>query len=290
MPFGFDRLPRWSEAWGWDSLDLEWEARVYGDLAVMRFAERWDVRRFRQALTGFGYRPEEVTGATVYHPDPTAEVPWHLRFANMHGLDIHGRAITEPMVQVAVSDDGRTVLFSRSHQAGPRLLAGLEADPAAVAATGPGRAALALGRPVAASVLHGSAACSERTNGWLEGEARRLAASVAPLHRYEALAAGYSRAHAAAPADGRYVFEYEWPQQALEDLDGRRMLIEQGYQYDDDVSRYADVAFDLADAQVVGSGLVLDVSPVNDAPVHVMRQVRTSPILFATCGLVPGSV
>ncbi len=120
MPFGFDRLPTWSEAWGWDSSDLEWEARVYGELAVMRFGEHWNARLLRDALTRFGYSIETIPGGAVYHPDPTAEVPWHLRFANMHGLDIHGRAITEPMVQVAVSDDGRTVPFSRSQDAGPR--------------------------------------------------------------------------------------------------------------------------------------------------------------------------
>jgi hypothetical protein len=153
MPFGFDRTPRWSQTWGWDSTDLEWEARVYGQFAVMRFEEQWDPRPFREALTGFGYRAEAIDGGTVYHPDPAAEVPWQQRFANMHGLDIHGRAITEPMVQVAVTDDGRTAVFSRSHDAGLRLRRALEVDPAEIAATGFGRAAAALGRPLAASIL-----------------------------------------------------------------------------------------------------------------------------------------
>lgn len=287
MPFGFDRLPRWTEAWGWDSLDLDWEARVYGELAVMRFGARWDPRPFQEALLGFGYRPEPIPGGTVYHPDPTAEVPWYLRFANMHALDLHGRVTTQPMVQLAISADGRTVLFSRDHRAGPWLRAGLEADPAEVASTAFGRAAAALGRPIAASILHGRAACSERTNGWLEGEARRVAASVAPLHRYEVLAAGYSRAHSTAPPDGRFVFVYERPEQARDDLAGRRILIEQGYQYDDDISRYAHVAFSLAEARVVGSELVLDVAPVGGAPVHVLRNVQIKPALFATCGAIP---
>lgn len=288
MPLGFDRLPRWTEAWGWDSTDLDWEARIYGEVAVMRFGEHWDARPFREALTGYGYRPEAIPGVTVYHPDPGAEIPWQLRFANMHALDIHGKGVTEPMVQVAVSDDGRTVLFSRSHDAGPRLRAGLENDPARAAASSFGRAAKTLGRPVAASLLRGRAACSEQTNGWLEGEARRLAAAVAPLHRYEALAAGYTRAHPTAPADGRYVFVYERPEQARDDLPGRRFLIEQGYQYDDDISRYQDVAFSLVDAHVAGSGLVLDVAPVGGAPVHVLRNIRIKPAVFATCGAVPG--
>ena len=290
MPFGFDRLPRWTEAWGWDSLDLEWEARVYGELAVMHFDEHWDPRRFREALLGFGYRPEPFPGGTVYDPDPTAEVPWYLRFANMHALDVHGRVTTQPMVQLAISADGRTVLFSRAHRAGPWLRAGLEADPAEVAATGFGRAAAALGRPVAASLLDGRTACTERTNGWLEGEARRVAASVAPLHRYQALAAGYTRSDATGSPDGHFVFVYDRPEQARDDLAGRRLLIEQGYQYDDDISRYEDVAFSLSDARVTGSELVLDVAPVGGAPVHVLRNVQIKPALFATCGPIPSVV
>ena len=286
MPFGFDRLPRWSEAWGWDSTDLEWEARIYGEVAVMRFGQHWDADRFRGALAGFGYRPEDIGRGTVYHPDPAAEVPWQLRFANMHGLDIHGRVITEPMVQVAVTDDGRTVVFTRAHDAGLRLQAALDADPRRAATSSFGRAAEVLGRPVAAAVLAGDAACSAYINRRLEGDARRLAASVAPLHQYQALAAGYNRARAGDPADGRYVFVYEQAEQARDDLPGRRVLIEQGYQYDDDVSRYADVAFSLADAHVVETGLVLDVTPVDGAPVHVLRNMQIKPAVFATCGPV----
>lgn len=290
MPFGFDRLPRWSRAWGWDSSDLAWEARVYGEVAIMRFEPLWDAGPFRAALTAFGYRQEAIAGGTVYHPDPAAEVPWQLRFANMHGLDVHGRVITEPMVQVALSDDGRTALFSRVHDDGARLLAALAADPTRVAASAFGRAAVGLGRPLAATILGGARACSDHTVGWLMGPARELAAQVAPLHRYEALAAGYSRPALTAPAEGRYVFAYRRPEQARDDLPGRSTLVRQGYPYNDDTSRYEDVAFGLSGAQVDGSRLILDVEPVGGSPVHVLRQVQISPILFATCGSAAGSV
>jgi hypothetical protein len=290
MPLGFDRLAAWPEAWGWSNADLEWEARVYGTFAVMRFGEHLDPARFGQALQGFGYEPSPFDGGLLYRPDPQADVPWQLRFANMHGLDIHGQAITEPMVWVALSDDGQTAIFSRSSDAGQLLQAGLMARPGAVAAGGYGRAAAALGRPLAASIISGSEACSERTMGWLEGEAREMAAAVAPLHRYEALAAGYTRDHAAAPPEGRFVFAYPHAKQARDDLAGRRTLVEEGNPLNDNFSRYADVAFGLADARVSGSRLILDVVPVEDAAVHVMRQMGITPILFATCGQLPGTV
>ena len=283
MPFGFDRTPRWAETWGWDSTDLEWEARVYGRFAVMRFGEHWDAQPFRVALAGFGYLAEIIDGGTVYHPDPAAEVPWQRRFANMHGLDIHGRGITEPMVQVALANDGRTVVFSRVPAAGERLREALDADPALVATSAFGRAAAALGRPVAASIHAGRVACSEHTVDRLESYARAAAMSVAPLHRYDALGTGYSRSDASSPPVGRFVFVYPRAEQARDDLAGRATLIEEGYAFNDEVRRYEDAAFSLSDARVLDSRLILDVSPVGGAPIHVMRHTMIRPILFATC-------
>jgi hypothetical protein len=113
---------------------------------------------------------------------------------------------------------------------------------------------------------------------------------VAPLHRYEALAAGYTRVAAGAAAVGRFVFAYPDPAQAHDDLAGRQALVEEGNSLNDNVSRYDETAFGLSGARVAESRLILDVRPVNDEPVHVMRQVRTTPILFAICGPMPGSV
>ncbi len=104
-----------------------------------------------------------------------------------------------------------------------------------------------------------------------------MAASVAPLHRYDALAAGYTRVESSSPPRGRYVFAYPRSQQARDDLAGRGTLVEVSYPY---------VAFDLADACVADSRLILDVAPVGGSPVHVLRNVQTSPILFATCGAI----
>ncbi len=290
MPLGFDRLAAWRDTWGWGNADLEWEARVYGEFAVMRFGEHWDTSRFDDALDGFDYTAHRLGGITLYEPDPVAQVPWQLRFANMHGLDIHGQAVTEPMVWVALDEDTRTVVFGRSAEAGTILRDGTVARPTEVAERGFGRAASALGTPVAASIIDGEVACSETTMGWLEGAARRAAAAVAPLHRYEALAVGYTRAAVDTPPQGRYVFAYPDATQAHDDLAGRQVLVEEGNPFNDNFSRYDEAAFGLSDARVVGSRLVLDVAPVNDEPVHVMRQVRTTPILFATCGSLPGSV
>lgn len=289
MPLGFDRLAAWRDTWGWANADLAWEARVYGHFAVMRFADHWDPAGFDDALTGFGYISEPAAAGTVYEPDPSAEIPWQLRFANMHGLDIHGQAITEPMVWVAVGTDPGTIVFGRSAAVADVLELGLTAQPVDAFEHGFGRAASALGTPVAASILAGQAACSKTTMRWLDGAARRVAEAVAPLHRYEALAAGYSRPSAGAAPEGRFVFAYRDAARASADLAGRQALVEEGNPFNDHFSRYDEVAFRLSDAWVAGSRLILDVRPVNDQPVHVMRQVRTTPILFATCGPVPGS-
>jgi len=41
FPLGLDRLGTWSERWGWDTTDLEWQASCCGDpdFALLRFRE-----------------------------------------------------------------------------------------------------------------------------------------------------------------------------------------------------------------------------------------------------------
>jgi hypothetical protein len=243
MFFGFDRLAAWNETWGWDSTDLDWEARVYGEFVVLRFGRHWPDQPFPEALEGFGYGGATSESGTTYAPDPTAEIPWQLRFANMHGLDVHGRGVTEPMVWVAISHDGHTAVLGRDDGVGQILHDGLE-----------------------------------------------VAASVSPLHRYEALAAGYTRAGTAAAAEGRYVLAYPEAWQAQDDLPGRRTLVEQGLPMNDLVSRYQDVGFGLVGAHVAGTGLVLDVAPVGGSPEHIFRHLQMTPIFFAICGSVPEAV
>ncbi len=266
MEFGLDRLGEWSESWGWDNTDLDWEARLPSEHVVLRFGEHWDSQPFRDALEGFGYHARDLGGFTHYRPGDEAESPSRLLLRR-----------GSPQTQVAISDDGRTVVIGWFGGIKQVMRAGLRADRAEVAASPYGRAAAALGEPMAAHIFDGRDSCGEIWNEFLSGDAHEVAASVAPLHPYVALAAGYSRAGAAPSPEGRFVFGYARPWQAREDLPGRRLLVEEGY--------YADVAFALADARVDGTELILDVEPLGGVPKLVL-DFRRNP-LFTMCGPVP---
>jgi hypothetical protein len=287
VELGIDRLATWPEAWGWDNTDLDWETRVFGALVVLRFGEHWDALSFREALQGFGYEAREFRGGVLYVPDDGSEMPSRLRLARVWGLEAGGPEMSTPGTRVAISDDGRTVVLSPFRGVAGLMRLAQRTDPAEVAASPYGRAATALDRPLAASIWNGRYACHESQNESLTGEPAAIAASVAPLRHYEALAAGYSRADAGASPIGRFVFAYPRPWQARDDLPGRRLLIEEGYLRERGSGRYSDVAFTLADAWVDGSQLILDVEPLEGVPKLVLDQVQARPTLFAMCGPVP---
>jgi hypothetical protein len=284
--FGLDRLSTWPELWGWDNTDLAWEATPWDPVAesatVLRFRDGWDPGQFIDRLEVLGYsRTEQRYGILFsdspdFMPDPDAEAV----------LDADELLLTAGPHSVAISKDGRTVAIREGSRADELLRIAARADPAEVAASPFGRAAAALGRPVAATIVDGAAGCSWMDLADLDysEDMTTLARSVGPLHPYQALAMGYERAGPGEPAMGRYAFAYTRAQQAATDLEGRRTLIDDGYSSRHDGKGYRDVAFTLIDAQVVGRTLVFDVVPLYDNPKVFHDLFVGRSLAFASCG------
>jgi hypothetical protein len=282
--FGLVRLATWPELWGWDNTDLAWEATWVpwfdSSAKVLRFREGWDPQPFMARLEGYGYSRSEKLYGTVFGdapdflPDPGTEVI----------LDEDER-LARWGESVAISPDGRTVVIGEGDAAHELLSSAARSDPEAVAASPFGSVALALVRPVTAHIVDGNVACSDMglENTDSPDDMTTLAASVGPLQPYQAFGIGYERAGPGAPAVGRYAFAYEQAEQATADLPGRRTLIDEGSSIRHGGKPYRDVAFTLVGAQADEQDLVLDVTPLYDAPQVLFDLAVGRSLSFASC-------
>ncbi len=253
-PLGLDRLGTWSERWGWDTTDLEWQASCCDafDFFILRFREDWDPGPFMARLEADGYERHDRPHATSFTLDPDAEAPDRDFLERVYeGAGAIGGP-SGPRASVAVSPDGHTVVLVRGPDAHKILKLAARADPVAIAAGPFGRVATALGRPLAARVWDGERGCwSTGVERHASDENARLVQAIGVLHPYQAFGAGYERARPGEPALGRYVFIYERAPDAEADLPGRRRLIDEG----DSIrfgAPYRDGVFSLVDAMSGG--------------------------------------
>lgn len=277
VPLGLDRLPTWPDAWGWDNTDLDWQAQFYDGRIVLRFGEHWDPEPFRTALRSAGFELTPGDGIEVWQP-PEAKMPTNLRLESV-GHEIEAAKMSHSYAAVTISRDGRTVII-HAFGAGARpkqLRAASRSRLERIAATPAVLAASALGDVVAASVSE-ARLCTWSDEEDLFPQSPEVGALVEGLHRYRARSEGYGRAVAGAPASIRYVFTYERPGQAQADLETRSALVEQGLSWGG-----PDSDLRLAEAQVNGTELILDVVPVDGyTGPYVGAPVAWAP--FMRCG------
>jgi len=81
FPLGLHRLATWSERWGWDTSDLEWQASCCyaSDFTIPRFREDWDAGPFMARLDAEGYERRDRPHATSFTLEQGAEAPDALR-------------------------------------------------------------------------------------------------------------------------------------------------------------------------------------------------------------------
>lgn len=283
VPLGLDRLSTWSERWGWDTTDLEWQASCCRapDFAILRFREDWDSEPFMARLEADGYERRDRPHATSFTIDPDAEALD--RDFLERALDVEATPFMR--ASVAISPDGHTVVLVSGPDAHEILKLAARADPAAIAAGPFGRVAAALGRPMAAKIIDGRYGCSGtgEEHAYLTEDEAPLVREVGELRPYEAFGFGYDRARPGGPAVARYVFAYERAKGARVDLPGRRRLIDEGYSIFHDAP-YRERAFTLVDASVEGRQVVLDVALVGDTPQTLFDLYAGRSLVFATCG------
>jgi len=287
FPLGLDRLGTWSERWGWDTTDLEWQASCCNafDFFILRFREDWDAGPFMARLEADGYERRDKPHATSFTLEDGTDAPDRDFLERIYESTGPLGGAPTPRASVAISPDGRTVVLVRGPDAHKILKLAARADPAAIAAGPFGRVAAALGQPLAARIMDGRYGCSgtgEEHANRTEDEAA-LAREVGVLDPYEAFGFGYDRARPGGPTVARYVFAYERAKGARVDLPGRRRLIDEGYSIFHDAP-YRERAFTLVDASVEGRQVILDVALVGDTPQTLFDLYAGRSLVFATCG------
>ena len=283
LGLGLDRLATMAASWGWDTTDLEWQAR-YLDVPggsgkhVLRFGQHWDLDAFRGALERWGYEHDD--GAIELWLPPLEAIPAEIHLERVDGHVRTGPDLWETHAVVAIDPDARTVVIHEFARFAPPKQLRLASRPHAgrVAGHPAVRAAAALDHPLAADVQASSRAelfCAlPEEAGYLEGDPETRAI-VDELDRYDAQANGYTRPARDAPAQGRHVFAYDKRPKARLDLEARSALAVAG-------PRARVVS--LIDARTQDRELIIDVEPIHGHPDVGLVGPRLAWAPFVMCG------
>lgn len=267
--FGAAYLRSHHDTWGWDTLDLEWEAMYVGDgppVTVVRLREGTDVAAIAARYDERGFSTDAIDGATLrsHELDPSAD--W-IRSGEL--------AVTN----TAFLDDGRTLAFSSGRD---ELEAALTTSGGALI-PGAGGVIDALGEPSAAWLVLGPG-CPAFTplpiDPFDPDASMAPLPSGPPLHPWTALGIAYERPDW--QPIGRIAMGFLDPTHAQADLEPRSALAREGISQR--VGRpYAEALFTLDRSEVVGDTLTLHVRPADDRPRHLFGMLQARDMVFAGC-------
>jgi hypothetical protein len=266
------------EDWGFDLFDLEWEASARPPdgqpLRIVRFRDPEVVDRIAAQLGEYGFDRSHHGGGTLHR-------------TQLADLAAHQLGSYAGMATFGLPPDGRTIYLGGLGEPAAAMISellesGPPADPPA-----PLQAATDLLDAPTSLIIENDFDCD--TVATTVGASPAVTDAIdalfdraGPLHPYLALGVGYRRAH---EPIGRIVFVYATPQQAAADLEGRRLLAEEGISLTSQEApvTYAERVFTLVDATLVGDAVVLDVVPVDDSPARLEQMLLRRDMLFAAC-------
>ncbi|HZM72109.1 MAG TPA: hypothetical protein VFC71_01925 [Candidatus Polarisedimenticolia bacterium] len=273
------------DLWGFDALDLDWDASIQGaqpPMWVLRFRPGFDFSAFQAKLDEYGFTSEQL---------PRGILRSHEHFVGATYTDAAGRTsqlapTTEFQIgNTAFLDDGRTVVMfwdPRDAAAGPALIRdGLTNGFGGTLDLSLESVARLLDAPFAARLEVGSSCGSfavQARDPEVRASIDALLDEAGPLDAYNALGIGYSREH---DPIGRVVMGYAEEAAAQADLAGRRLLAERGIESHG--RPYAELWFTLGDARVEERSVVVDLAPVNDLARNLILAAINRDMLFASC-------
>jgi hypothetical protein len=271
--FALARFRGHREAWGFDTLDLDWEATYSVDgppVVVLRFRDGFDLGSVGARFDERGFSSTEVRGAIVrsHEMDPTSDWLTSTEFA---------------ILNTAFLDDGHTLVLSSGADVLHEVLAARyrrgSATPPAVL-----DALAALEGASAAWMGLGPLTCLGFTPAPFDvvdpRATLRPVPSGEPLHPYTILGIGYARPgwHPM----GRVVMGFLDHASAQADLEPRAGMARTGISLRAGVP-YSETLFTLQDANVDGTSLVLHVAPLDDIPRRLLQMLQTRDMAFAGC-------
>jgi hypothetical protein len=268
--FAITHFPTHADVWAWDSTDLDWEASFAVDgppVAVVRFRDDFDLASVRQRYEERGFTATTHRDATIFSHEMDLGAEW------LRGSDFG-------VLNTAFLDDGRTLVLSSGIGGVTAAIDALAVD--VVRAPPAWLVAEALGSPLTAGIDVETDVCIAYDPRWLPGgdagPNEELLRSVGTLQAWEGLGIGIDSA-----LQGRFVLAYATPEAAASDLEGRVRLAQQGVSLVHD-EPYADSVFRVRGSTVEGSGIRLDVEPLDGRADRLSQAFILRDLLFAACG------
>jgi hypothetical protein len=271
--FALARFRDHRAVWGFDTLDLDWEATYTVDgppVFVLRFRDGFDLAPVAALFDERGFTSDPVDGAVVrsHDMDPTADWLLTTEFA---------------ILNTAFLDDGRTLVLSSGRDALTEVLAARYRrgahEPAAVIET-----LDAIDGASAALVLLGLGTCLGFTPPPFElgapDPSLRPLRTGEPLHPYAALGVAYARP--GWDPVGRIVMGFPDPTWAGADAEARAEMARSGTSLRT-LEPYSESVLALHQAEVRERALVLHVAPADDIPRRLFQMVWARDMAFAGC-------
>jgi hypothetical protein len=270
--FGLAHLRTLRDTWGFDTLDLDWEASISIDgppVFVLRFREGFELEALQALFDHRGFSTAETAGGVIRSNDLDMTADWigstEFAFLNTAFLD-DGRTL----VLSSGLDGLQDLLRSRSRQRPAdqtvsEVVDALDGASAAWLVVGPGACQAFTPLPVDPSRPLGSPAALP---------------SGAALHPYGALGVAYERPDR--QPMGRIVMGFPDEAWAAADLARRSEQARTGTSIVTDAP-YAESVFSVQDARVADRLLVLDVTPADDMPRRLFQMILARDMTFAAC-------
>jgi hypothetical protein len=262
--------------WGWDSFDLEWEAKLPPDVDVdtfvLRTHDQFDLRIVLRKLLEHGFQRRDIGGAVIL----------------AHAAD-QTLSTSEPAIaNVALVPTEHVILASTSETMLQRSLATHDSGASLSLGLDRGVLGLVLEDVRSVSILAGIDTCelfrpenAAASAPKLIAPMQRQLAAVAPLGRYEVLAAGFKPVLDRPHVD--FVMRYPTAAAAARDAAGRGTLardgisVRTGIRYDESVMQSSDLLFPIE------TDLLLGATPVGGQAFTIFNAMRTNDMLWAAC-------
>lgn len=280
--YGMRRLRDHASLWGWDSTDLQWEARssiISPPVYILKFRNGFNFEPVIASLEKHGFEKTSNHGIPIY----AKELDTSLDFIRTTELSIFNTAILENENMLVLSID---------HDAVIRIIDTFQKEsPSVVAKKAVQELILSLDDPIGAFIsgnpcsLLSSQALLQRlaTAPLADIKQVRLQLDSRPaLQNYEALGIGYHVENS--DGLGKIVLQFSDPENALKDMAIRQELAQNSMTSGKEPLPYKEMFFTLAEkAKLEGNQIVMNVTPVDRRVSRIFLMVQRLDMNFATC-------
>jgi hypothetical protein len=280
--YGITRLAEHAQVWGWDTADLEWEARLIMSSPpsyILKFREDFSFAPIISRFEERGFEKRIYQGIPIY----THKLDINLEWLRATEFSILNTAVIEDahMLVMSINPDFVMTMID-AYQDRSDSLADKPDVQAVVSRLDDPIAAFVSGDPC--SVFSSEALLArQRFDTRINLDQLQAQLNNRPqLRNYDALGIGYFM-KISQPV-GMIVMQFSNVEEANEDLQARQQLAQTGLVRDKEARTYSEVFFTLEqDAKVDGRQIIILVKPVDNNPSRFFMMIDRMDMTFATC-------